>query len=98
MAEYYKKDDVLRMLRERALSLRIHPDTNADYNESFAVERTLNFIEANVIAVEATPISHGHIIKTNNPICGRCSECGESVNLKWKCCPICEIKFDVEGS
>lgn len=96
MAKYYKKDDVLNMLRERAFNLKHHPETRADYNESFAVERVLKFVEANVKVVDAEPVLHAHIIKNGNPICGRCSSCGESVNLKWKRCPICEAKFDLE--
>lgn len=96
MAKYYKKDDVLTLLRERALELKTNPDNRADYNDSFAVQRVISVIEKNAVEVDAEPVLHANIIKTGNPICGRCSSCGESVNLKWKCCPICEAKFDME--
>ena len=90
MAKYYKKDDVLTLLRERALELKTNPDNRADYNDSFAVQRVISIIEKNAVEVDAEPVLHANIIKTGNPICGRC------VNLKWKCCPICEAKFDLE--
>lgn len=98
MAEFYKKDEILDLLRNRVIELKTPPTTTAEYNDSFAVQRVIGIIERDARVVDAEPVLHAHIINTGNPICGHCSSCGESVNLKWKRCPICEAKFDEEAA
>lgn len=45
-------------------------------------------------AVNAAPVVHGHVLDSDNPFCGPCSACGESVNRKWHYCPNCGAKMD----
>lgn len=37
--------------------------------------------------IDAAPVVHGQVLHNGNPICGPCSECGESVNRQWHLCP-----------
>lgn len=46
-------------------------------------------------AVDAAPVVHGRVLENGNPICGPCSECGESVNRKWHFCPSCGAHMDL---
>ena len=45
-------------------------------------------------AVDAAPVVHGHVLNSDNPICGPCSRCGKSVNRKWCYCPNCGAKME----
>ena len=45
--------------------------------------------------VDAAPVVHGRVLENGNPICGPCSECGESVNRKWHFCPSCGVHMDL---
>lgn len=45
--------------------------------------------------VDAAPVVHGQVLDSGNPICGPCSECGESVNRRWHYCPNCDARMDL---
>ena len=47
------------------------------------------------LTVDAVPVVHGRVLDNENPICGLCSECGESVNRKWHLCPSCGALMDL---
>ena len=43
-------------------------------------------------AVDARP--EGHVLDNGNPICGPCSECGESMSRKSNYCPNCGARME----
>ena len=53
----------------------------------------LQYIEI-IPSADVVEVVHGRILDNGNPICGRCSECGESVNRKQSYCPNCGVKMD----
>ncbi len=46
--------------------------------------------------VEAAPVVHGRRKKRGKNL-GECSECGEVVMVRYRCCPDCGAKMDGEG-
>ena len=51
------------------------------------------------LSFDAAKIVRGRVLGNGNPICGPCSECGESVNRKWHLCPNCGALMDLpEGA
>ena len=89
MAEYIERE----ALYEKAYWHGEHPNVNNPFPDGVeAID--INDVDA-IPAVDVAPVRHGRWKRYGRNL-GECSSCGEIVNIRYKFCPNCGAKMDLE--
>ena len=89
MAEYIERETMIQAIREYSGFFQDSPSTN-----HMILKMEAEDVARDLEAVDVAPVVHGRWEPYRKNL-GKCSECGEVVQIRSKYCPDCGAKMDL---